>query len=669
MIPGRPAPAALFRSLLFCALAVACLLLLLGGCARRAPHAAPPVASGLPRADPGYLQWLERQSMLGQAPELAAQVSGTERLWHNSGEAVRVPVLLRAAPNWLSLDARSLAASRPLFAALGAARLPEKLPALGLEGLFLAPVGERADIWTAENPDGGGTDDSPRPGAPASLTPDPAWGNVEDFGRLAAMAEEAGVQLGGELIPAATGLGPDFILQARQVPRFAGTYAMISVPPEAWGDLPEARGEWDCRPLEAAAVARLAERGLLPPALLRDRLSWAAPSGWAVTGEVRGADGQLRRWVYRHGPHVLEPVLHWQDPTGRARRIFSAASIRQTGLEGQALTGLRFEALMGLDVAPDGAAAEEAPLGRAALAPGLEALDEAAREIHRYGGWALQADGLPPALAPLILAGPVDFTRDAATPKAAARALLTGDTAPLAGLLRAALAQGVDQSRLARGPLGEGGLGPDADGETPGALALRALGLPATPPAGATDGRALREACLFLLGWRIGLPGLAFLSPQELTGAIASAGAPDGLTPLWEAAPGRAGTAQPLRLAFGTLAEQEGRADSFLRAVGRLLLARKASGLALGRLVAVSGGPDGWLAAISSLPEGGMWLTVGNASPKRRTLTLQLPQSVGSATDAAEAAPGLAPPRLGARGRSVEVELDGRQCRHVLLGL
>ncbi|MDE6734888.1 MAG: hypothetical protein K2J64_05430, partial [Desulfovibrio sp.] len=330
MFPGRPAPAALFRSLLFCALVGACLILLAAGCARRAPHAAPPAASGLPRADPGYLQWLERQSMLGQTPELAAQVSGTERLWHNSGEAVRVPVLLRAAPNWLSLDARSLAASRPLFAALGAARLPEKLPALGLEGLFLAPVGERADIWTAESPDGGGTGDSRRPGVPASLTPDPAWGSAGDFARLAAMAEEAGVQLGGELIPAATGLGPDFILQARQVPRFAGVYAMISVPPEAWGDLPEARGEWDCRPLDATGVAHLAERGLLPPALLRDRLSWAAPSGWAATGEVRGADGQLRRWVYRHGPHVLAPVLHWQDPTGRARRIFSAASIRQT---------------------------------------------------------------------------------------------------------------------------------------------------------------------------------------------------------------------------------------------------------------------------------------------------------------------------------------------------
>ncbi|MDE6735375.1 MAG: hypothetical protein K2J64_07930, partial [Desulfovibrio sp.] len=218
-----------------------------------------------------------------------------------------------------------------------------------------------------------------------------------------------------------------------------------------------------------------------------------------------------------------------------------------------------------------------------------------------------------------------------------------------------------------RGPLWEGGRGSDAEGETPATLALRALGLPASPSTGTADGRALREACLFLLGWRIGLPGLAFVSPQELTGALAAQGGGEGLTPVWEAVSGHAGTAQALRLAFGTLAEQEARADSFVRAVGRLLLARKASGLALGRLVAVSGGQDGWLAALSALPEGGMWLTVGNASPKRRTLTLPLPESVVSAADAAEASPGLAPPRLGDGGRSVEVELDARQCRHVLL--
>lgn len=42
---------------------------------------------------------------------------------------------------------------------------------------------------------------------------------------------------------------------------------------------------------------------------------------------------------------------------------------------------------------------------------------------------------------------------------------------------------------------------------------------------------ALRNACLLLLGWRMGLPGLAFVSPQELTGALNLPHPPIGLPP------------------------------------------------------------------------------------------------------------------------------------------
>lgn len=100
--------------------------------------------------------------------------------------------------------------------------------------------------------------------------------------------------------------------------------------------------------------------------------------------------------------------------------------------------------------------------------------------------------------------------------------------------------------------------------------------------------------------------------------------------------------------------------------MSRLLRARKAAGLALGDLVAVSGGRDGWVAALSSLPDGGMWLVVGNAAQRRRTLSVPLPRPARSVRDAAPDA-SLTAPRLADGGRAVEVELDGRQCRHVLL--
>ena len=376
-------PPVLLSVFLFC-----CLACCLAACTSQ-KHAARPASgataaqaasNGLPRADPGYLQWLERQSMLGAAPELTAQVSGTERIWRNSSTARRLPVLLGAAPNWFALNPYAVSTGRPVFRALAGgagAGFPDALPQAGLNGLFVSPTGERGDIWNKHN--------QPSPGGEnvASLRFDPALGSDADFEKLAQRLEPLQIQLGGELPPAATGLGPDFILQARRAARFDGIYAMIAVPRKDWDLLPRLPDEWECLPLRPEAVAQLARRGLLPDALVRDSLPWATPGGWAATGEVRGADGQIRRWVYRYSGDALRPVLLWQDPSGQARRIFSAAIIRHTGLQQQTLTGLRLEALMGLDVpagaAEDAAAAQASRFAR--LTPGLDALDEAAREV------------------------------------------------------------------------------------------------------------------------------------------------------------------------------------------------------------------------------------------------------------------------------------------------
>lgn len=701
-------PSVLLSVFLFC-----CLACCLAACTSQ-KHAARPASgataaqaasNGLPRADPGYLQWLERQSMLGAAPELTAQVSGTERIWRNSSTARRLPVLLGAAPNWFALNPYAVSTGRPVFRALAGgagAGFPDALPQAGLNGLFVSPTGERGDIWNKHN--------QPSPGGEnvASLRFDPALGSDADFEKLAQRLEPLQIQLGGELPPAATGLGPDFILQARRAARFDGIYAMIAVPRKDWDLLPRLPDEWECLPLRPEAVAQLARRGLLPDALVRDSLPWATPGGWAATGEVRGADGQIRRWVYRYSGDALRPVLLWQDPSGQARRIFSAAIIRHTGLQQQTLTGLRLEVLMGLDVpagaAEDAAAAQAARFAR--LTPGLDALDEAAREVHRYGGWAMQDDVLPPSLTPVVLAGAVDFSRDSITPAAAAYALLSGDAAPLAALLRASQASGVDQSRLARGlhdwravdwrplldlPQGRelirkaqrlAGAPPEAMRlwTTPASLAARALGLkPAEASASAADGNgknaALREACLLLLGWRVGLPGLSFVSPQDLSGALdlprstADLPASLGLTPLWGDNPGNVGQSgtPAAPSAFGALEQQWADRQSFLHSMARLLRARRDAGLAEGKLLAVFSGPPGCVAVLSALPSGGCWLLAANFSAEKRIFPLTLPsgiaaraaRDIGGGQDLSSA--------LTRNGHGLELELDGRHSRHVLL--
>ena len=655
--------------------------------------------SQLPRAAPGHLQWLERQSLLGAAPELTAQVSGTELLWRNSAGEARPHILLEAAPNWLLLAPYATATGQALFRSLGASPLPDRLAELGLGGLFMAPTGERGDIWTQHvgsnitsgsyGADGGNV---------VSLRFDPSLGSEADFAALARKLETAGIQLGGELPPAATGLGPDFILQARRAARFDGIYAMLAVPRSHWDSLPRLPGELDCLPLRPNAVDRLRESGLLPSALGRDHIPWATPGGWAVTGEVRGADGQPRRWVYRYSGQSLRPVLLWQDPSGRARRIFSAAAIQHVGLQRQSLAGLRLEALLGLDAA-DSQLDAAGQAHTVTLGPGLEALTAVAGEVRRYGGWSMQDDVLPASLNPAILACNVDFARDAASPAGVALALLSGDAAPLARLL--GIMRDTDQQRMARGL--DNWRGVDwrplldlPDGRALAAQAQRTAGMPASPPeqqlylaaspaaiAAIALGLepsvsprpehlpALRQACHLLLGLRLALPGLALVSVQELTGALWLGRSPDaapGLTPLWEARPG--GAAPLLPLAFGPLAEQWADTKSFAHEVASLLRARQQHGLARGKLEAVCGNA-GALATICRLPSGGWWVWAANFSQRPQSLSCSLPGPIlpGSVSrgPARDVLSGLAVP-LAENGHMLTVHLAPRQARHLLLG-
>lgn len=669
-----------------------CVLLTLAGCGPRAHRTrdagrGPAPELGLPRADPAYVQWMERQSMLGMAPELASQVSGSGLIWSNSASAVRPGMLLEAAPNWLYITPSALSSSGPVLRTLAQPGVTALMARLGLRGLYVTPTGETGEIWTGRTLPGG--DDV------TTLGLAPRMGTEEDFSRLTATLEAAGMQSGGQIPPAATGLGPDFILQARHAPRFDGIYAMMTVPKELWPLLPTVPEEWECLPLRPEGVRALQEQGVLPRAIVRDSLPWAEPGGWAVTGEVRGADGVPRRWGYRYSGHPLRPVLLWQDPSGQSRRIVSASIIRHTGLQGQTLAGLRMEALLGLDVPPQ----TQTEGGKTRLTPGPEALADATREIHRYGGWAMQADVLPTRLNAAVLAGGTDFTRDAMSAPGAAYALLSGDARPLASLLRGALSQGVDFRRLAHGleagrgvdwrPLAEvspellaragslaGRRGDGVQWTTAASLASRASGLrlPAAPGerAGADAERTrrekerLRDAVELYEGVQLALPGLYFISPQTLTGALDIAGdAPsDGRTPLLGAALLSEQEAAPL--AFGPLEEQLADDASFAARMARLLRTRAAVRLAEGRLAAAEADAGGGYAAATALPGGGFWLVFANFSDRPRAVGLRFPVAGGSGT-AIDVQSGR-PVATEQGAREMTLNLQARQVRHVLLG-
>lgn len=527
----------------------------------------------LPRPQPAYTAWLEKQSMLAQADKLIGQVSQTERVWMFPASGMAVETLLKAAPQWLELCSTQFPGEAFLR------RLPldfSRMRQAGIRGLYLGPLGEDQSYWQ----DKGAENISGRM-LPASLELDPRLGEYRDLERLGKEAENAGFELGADILNAATSMGPDFFLQARHATGHGGLYAMLELPRHLWAEAPVSRTEWEASPLKEEHVKLFSAQGILPESLYRDKRSWGSPAGWAITGEVQGTDGNPRRWIYRYEGEVSAPVLLWQDPSGLASRVFSASIIQQTGFWRLPLAGLRLSALMGLE--PQGSpAAENGGISSQSLSPGLEALNILADQVHRYGGWSLQADPVPAELVERILAGSCDFCREDSTEKLLLHALENGDPSGLARLYKGWLEKGLDQRRLARGFDS-----PFSEASCTGAKSREAGEIP------------------LLLHWRAGLPGLAFFSPSEL------------------------GVFQPP-------ASKQIRASSRAgeKALQSLLDLRAEYGLAEGKLIKVIENGKSTLSMLSALPEKGYWLLSTNFSSTPAQAVFALPQSCQAALEA-----------------------------------
>lgn len=575
------------------AVAVICLFLLaLCGCALK--RAAP----ALPRPEPGYQAWLANQSMLRQAAGYIAQVSQTERLWLRPGTDSRVDTLLLAAPNWQDCSTASFDKSAKFFNFLED-RLAV-LPARGTEGVFLGRITE-----THEHLLGSGAD-----GLAGSLELDPAFGSPAEYDALIERAAQAGVQLGADLPAAATTRGPDFVLQARHATGYEGIYAMLAVPGNLWLHLPEASSEWDCRPLPEASVKALAEAGLIPAALRRDAMPGSHPAGWASTGEVLGSDGQPRRWVYRYEKSPDNPVLLWQDPAGASRKIFSAAIIARTGLDGITLAGLHVNGWLGLE--PTG---ELAP-GLSRFEPGLGAIRDLAAQIHRYGGWCLLADSVAEDLLRQALAAGCDFCRDDVSAALFRQAFLSGNADALAMLLRSRKAERVEEKRLARNlnAMSENLVWLLAEEEAPADFRQ----IPGERQA------SLRKAWLV---WSAAMPGLFFYDDSSLGGAQ---NAPAG--------------------------GQE--------ALDNILKARKLHQLAAGKIYSVSQPSKSTLAVLVELPNGAFWLSAANFGGASENFTIKLPDAFGRMRDAVS---GAAPTGAKLDGMQASLFLEGGQTRSIVL--
>ncbi len=655
-----------------------------------------PEADGITmRANPGYVQLLERQSLLYGARDLSSQVTGSERAFIAPSTGNNVKMLLEAAGIWLDLRPNMLITSnfRPVMAELAEGGVLDLLAASGIKGVHIAPMGEPGSVWL-----------DPRKGDPigedaVSFSNAENVGTEKDFELLASRAEAKGIQIGSDLVPAATGIGPDFLLALRNVRDFPGLYLMNEAPKELWPLLPMA-GDGQGAPLDAKSMAELSRpsqpglgadggKNTRLPAMARDNLPFAARGGWAVSGEVAGVDGVKRRWFYRYAQNPSRPALNWDDPSGAAKRVFSASVILNTGVRRMALAGLRLEAFFGLDLA-SGAGA------KLSLEPGPSATRDISREIHRYGGWSVFMDRMPEGMTGQLQEAGVDFVRDPFTSPTAEYAVLSGDAAPLRAALQNSLASGVDHSRLARGLASPEGLDFSPIVSGPGGreaavkieeilrknsswgLSLKNLRLAAPPAAlaaisaGISPEKAVRDGTgeilkrhLLPLLFRAALPGMLFVSGPDMSGSLKGAQGGDGAFSLGASGSmTRHGVARSPE-AYPSIAAQAGKHGTFLGELAYIAQLRDKTKIAAGRLEAVlKTARPGSVAALSRLPGGEYLLAVANFSSSDIQENIALPGRMNTAriTDL------VSEKRFGSdSGRAFSVALEPWQCRILLI--
>ncbi len=432
-----------------------CVLLLLcltGGCAaatpaqRDAPKQGTLVQTGAQRADPGYIQYLERLSMLGADVELARIVSGSQLAWLRPASTPFPDSLLVLADTWLTVNPTTLLPEnkRSAFASLAGGSTWQIMEKTNIRGLHITPTGAAGGLWAyGRNATKSGED-------VIQYNFSESAGSDDDYRRLLDMANTNRRLLGLDLVPAATGLGPDFFLSTRNHRQFPGVYCMVELPQNVWSALPAVPNPWRGVALSEEEVRLLTSKQLLPPAMEQDKPLFGAKTGWAVTSEIHGVDGLMRRWVYRYYGSPDRPILNWEDPSTAARRVLSGSAIRSVGVLGGALVGMRLEGMYGLDAARSNRPSSAAPADEAAIAIG--------REVRRYGGWSWLRDELPLSFLQTLMPGGPDFVQDSIFSPGLEHALLTGNAALLRGMADEALRLGLDMRRFVHGMPSEEGI-------------------------------------------------------------------------------------------------------------------------------------------------------------------------------------------------------------------
>lgn len=634
--------------------------------------------------NPAYLSWLESQSMLRDATDLARQAAGHPALWTSAFATPNPRRAVQQAGVWFTAYPLSqiTAVGQSFLGALGDPALWAAFARIGIQGVHTGPLKVSGGIsgWS-HTPSIDGSFDR------ISMSIDPAFGTEAEFRSLCRTAAANGGTVIDDIIPGHTGKGADFRLAELGYADYPGIYHLIDLPRETWAWLPALPEGADSVNLDEATETRLAEGGYLIGAL--QRVIFFEPgvkeTNWSVTGEVTGVDGVVRRWAYLHYFKDGQPSINWLDPSLAGPRL--ALGDATHSLLDLGSGGLRLDAngFLGVEPRPDGPAWSEGhPLSRAAnqLIGSL---------VRKLGGFTFQELNLGMEdIRATSVDGP-DLSYDFVTRPAYQLALCTGDTEFLRLTLAEARSIGIDQASLVhamqnhdeltyelvhfehnradnhyrlagveyrgrelaehtREQLREVLIGPGIDYNarfvengiacTTASVIAAALGITDLDAISAAQLDLIRRAHLLAARFNAWQPGVFALSGWDLVGALPLPAAQvadligDGDTrwiergayDLLGANPTatESGSGLPLaRCLYGPLPAQLADPTSFASQLAGILAIRSASGIATAELVDVPEPPHpGLLILVSRTTEGTMLATVVNFTAADHTVDL-----------------------------------------------
>lgn len=389
-----------------------------------------------------YVDWLVKQSMLGDAKTLARQLAGQASMWANPFAHPNPRAAVERASVWFTAYPLSFMTKRnqTFLAALASEDLWAAFAQIGIKGLHTGPVKLAGGITGWEpTPSIDGHFDR------ISMAMDPLFGTEDDFRAMCEAATSAGGTIIDDIVPGHTGKGADFRLAEMNYRDYPGIYHMIDIPESDWHLLPDVPEGEDSVNLSPAAELALQEAGIIIGQL--QRVIFYEPgvkeTNWSVTKPVYDTEGQLRRWVYLHYFKAGQPSINWLDPTFAGMRLVMGDALHSLLDLGSG--GLRLDANGFLGVEKS---AEESP----AWSEG-HPLSEAANQliggmVRKVGGFTFQELNLTmDDIKATSEVGP-DLSYDFVSRPGYQHAMATGDTEFLRLTLRESMRVGIDQASL-----------------------------------------------------------------------------------------------------------------------------------------------------------------------------------------------------------------------------